>query len=359
MTEKIISGIQQIGVGVKNVHEAWGWYKHYFGMDIRVFEEAAPAELMLPYTGGMPRSRHAALAINLSGGGGFEIWQYTERIPQAPTFEIQIGDLGIYAAKIKSKNIRATYGWFKSEGLNIVGELYEQEGFTHFFVRDPYDNLFQIVPSQNWFRKESKLTGAAYGAIIGVTDIDRSKEFYGSILGYDEVVYDRTACFNDLSVLPGGDQNFRRVLLQNSKPRSGAFSRLLGSSQIELIQALDRTPKHIFQDRFWGDLGFIHLCFDIRGMALLRNECKAKGYPFTVDTGDSFDMGEAAGAFSYIEDPDGALIEFVETHKIPILKKYGIYLNLMKRKPDKSLPDWIIKTLSLSKAKDIKMHKSG
>lgn len=359
MTEKIISGIQQIGIGVRNVHEAWGWYKHYFGMDIRVFEEAAPAKLMLPYTGGMPRSRHAALALNLSGGGGFEIWQYTERIPQAPNFELQIGDLGIYATKIKSRDVKATYEWYKSEGLNLIGELFEQEGYTHFFVRDPYNNLFQVVPSQNWFKKENKLTGAAYGAIIGVTDIDRSKKFYGSILGYDVEVYDRTDKFNDLSALPGGNQKYRRVLLEHSKPRSGAFSRLLGSSQIELIQALERTPKHIFQDRFWGDLGFIHLCFDIRGMALLREECKANACAFTVDTGDSFDMGEAAGAFSYIEDPDGALIEFVETHKIPILKKFGIYLSLKKRQPDKPLPDWIVKALSLSKANDIKLEKAG
>ena len=41
----------------------------------------------------------------------------------------------------------------------------------------------------------------------------------------------------------------------------------------------------------------------------LAEECKAKGFPFTVDTGDTFDMGEAAGAFSYTEDPDGTLIE--------------------------------------------------
>src|SRR5512147_136755 len=99
MKEINISGIQQIGVGVARMHEAWGWYKKYFGMDIRVFEEAAPAELMLPYTGGQPRTRHAALSVNLQGGGGFEIWQYTSRTPEPPKFEIQLGDLGIFSAK--------------------------------------------------------------------------------------------------------------------------------------------------------------------------------------------------------------------------------------------------------------------
>ncbi len=81
---------------------------------------------------------------------------------------------------------------------------------------------------------------------------------------------------------------------------------------------------------------------------------KAKDFPLQSTArhshdGNSFDMGEAAGHFSYIEDPDGTLIEFVETHKVPILKKFGWYLDLRKRDPNKSLPDWIIKTLKFSR----------
>ncbi|MEA2106508.1 MAG: VOC family protein, partial [Bacteroidota bacterium] len=112
--EKIISGIQQIGIGVTNVYEAWKWYKKNFGMDIRIFEDNTVAELMLPYTGGNPKKRHAALAMNLTGGGGFEIWQYSERTPQAPEFELQLGDLGIIAAKIKSPNLKKAYETFKA-----------------------------------------------------------------------------------------------------------------------------------------------------------------------------------------------------------------------------------------------------
>lgn len=358
MKEKIISGIQQIGIGVERMHEAWGCYKHYFGIDVRVFEEAATAELMLPYTGGEPRSRHAALAVNLQGGGGFEIWQYTDRVPQPPDFKIQLGDLGIFSAKIKSKNVKATYEWYKSEGLDLASELIDEEGRQHFFIRDPYNNLFHIVPSNNWFKNEKKLTGGSYGAIIGVTDIEKSKEFYSGILGYDQVVCEESGVISDFVDLPGGKNKFKRLILRHSKPRLGAFSVMFGTSQIELVQVLDRKPRKIYENRFWGDLGFIHLCFDIRGMDLLREECKDKGCPFTVDTGNSFDMGEAAGAFSYTEDPDGTLIEFVETHKIPIFKKFGIYLNLMKRKPDKALPNWMLNTLSLSKAKDIKFTKA-
>ena len=104
----IISGIQQMGIGVINVQEAWKWYINQFGMDCRIFEDEAEAKLMLPYTGGEPRSRHAVLALNLQSGGGFEIWQYKGREPVKIKEEIRIGDLGIIACKMKVKNIQET-----------------------------------------------------------------------------------------------------------------------------------------------------------------------------------------------------------------------------------------------------------
>jgi catechol 2,3-dioxygenase-like lactoylglutathione lyase family enzyme len=358
LKEKIISGIQQIGIGVSNVHEAWNWYREHFGMDIRIFEDSAVAELMHPYTGGKPRKRHAALAMNLQGGGGFEIWQYVDRIPLEPLNEIKAGDLGIYVTKIKTRKVRSAYEAFQKKNLNVNGISTGPDGKEHFFVKDPYNNLFQVVEGNTWFGMERhKSTGAAYGAIIGVSDIDRAREVYSGILGYDTVIYDSKGTFDDLKCLPGGDKTFRRVLLNHSKPMLGSFSRILGSSMIELIQVIDRKPEQIFKNRYWGDLGFIHICYDIKGMNALRKECETKGFAFKVDSTstlrtDTFDMGEAAGHFAYIEDPDGTLIEFVETDKIPILKKLGWYLDLRKRDPQKPLPDWILKTLKFGRIKE-------
>ncbi len=354
MTEKNICGIQQIGVGVSDVYEAWRWYKDYFGLDIRMFEDEAMAEHMLPYTGGEPRARHAVLALNMQGGGGFEIWQYKQRVPEAPKIEVMIGDLGIFAAKIKTRNVKNVFDNFKSRGVNLLGEIEKDpKGDESFFLQDPFGNVFQIVCSQNWFLKNENLTGATYGAVIGVSDMEKSITFYKDLLGYDKVVYDVSGVFNDFKNLQGGNQTLRRVLLQHSKTRTGAFSPVFGKSELELVQVLDRKAQKIFYNRFWGDLGFIHLCFDIQGMNLLREECKVKGFPFTVDAGDTFDMGEAGGAFSYTEDPDGTLIEFVETHKIPILKKIGWYLNLRKRNPEKPLPRWLLKSISFNRVKKI------
>lgn len=356
MNQVVISGIQQLGIGVSNVAEAWKWYRKYLGMDIKVFEESATAALMLPYTGGVPQKRHAVLALNMSGGGGFEIWQYTERVPQAPEFVPALGDLGIFAAKIKARDVHKTHAWFESEKLKVSEVVKDPEGRSHFFLSDPYNNVFQIIESDNWYVNEKKNTGSVYGVIIGVTDIEKSLKVYSDILGYDQVTSDTKGKFADFSSLNGGDAAFRRVILKNSKPRLGAFAKLFGNSEIELVQVEGHALRKIFENRFWGDLGFVHLCFDIQGLEALKKECARLGSPFTVDSssslGNSFDMGEAAGHFSYIEDPDGTLIEFVETHKVPILKKFGWYLNLRKRNPEKHLPDFIVKMLGISKVKD-------
>ncbi|MEA3495139.1 MAG: VOC family protein [Bacteroidota bacterium] len=348
-----ISGIQQVGIGVENVKEAWKWYRQNLGMDIKIFEDASVAEIMLPYTGGKPRERYAVLALNLNGGSGFEIWQYTKRNPEAPKFDIQIGDLGIFATKIKSKDIHASYKFFKSKGLSIISEIQEDpKEHLFFFIKDPYDNIFQIISTKgNWFSNQKSLTSGVAGAIIGVSDMDKAINFYSTILGYNAAVYDVTDTFESFKILPGENNKLRRVLLKPGYPRTGSFSKLFGSSKIELIQVLDREPKKIFKDRMWGDLGFIHICFDIHGMDALREKCKENNYPFTVDSSQSFDMGEAAGHFSYIEDPDGTLIEFVETHKIPIVKKIGWYLDLTKRDPKKQLPNWLIKALRFGRVK--------
>ena len=308
---------------------------------------------MLPYTDNQPQKRHAILALNLQGGGGFEIWQYTGRTPQPASFEILAGDLGLFVAKVKCSNVKAAYELFKSRNLNLIGKVYKDPvGKDTCFVKDPYGNIFQLVEYSTWFKNENKLTGGVAGSIIGVSDIEKAQTLYTDILGYDEVVYDKEGVFEDFETLAGGKETFRRVLLRHRETRKGGFSKLIGPTEIELIQVKTRTPRKIYEGRLWGDLGFIHLCFDIIGMEALKKECESKGFPFTVDSANSFDMGEAAGHFSYIEDPDGTLIEFVETHKVPILKKIGWYLNLKNRPAEKPLPDWMIKAMALNRVKD-------
>lgn len=350
---KTITGIQQLGVGVKDAQAAWAWYRKMFGMDINVFESTDVAELMLPHTDGKPRTKYAALAMNFEGGGGFEIWQHKGFTPRDAAFDITFGDLGIYIAKLKSRDVEKAYAFHKEQGASLLGEVSTTpEGTKHYFISDPYNNIFEIVEEPVCYKPQKSVNGGVYGAIIGTSDIDKALVVYQDILGYDEVVYDKTDVFADFAPLKGGERKCRRVLLRHSQERKGPFSALFGPTQIELIQAFDYAPKRMYKDRIWGEPGFIHLCFDVVGMDDLKEECAAKGHTFTVDSNPdagTFEMGKAGGRFAYIEDPDGGLIEFVETHKLPIIEKLNWFMPI---KGTKSLPKWMINTIAWGRIKD-------
>lgn len=350
----IISGIQQVGIGVTNAEEAFAWYRKIFGTDIVVFKDAATASLMQQYTGNKAHDRIAILAMNLQGGGGFEFWQYSSRTPSAPATPIQLGDLGIFSVKIKSRDVMAAYKYYRQQGVKLLSiPSKNPAGMEHFFIQDPYGNVFEIVENNNWFTHNGHPTGSVCGITIGVSSIKASLPFYQAILGYDKFIYSREGRFDDWKELNGGQHIFKRILLGRNGKQAGAFSKLLGTTYVELVEVIDRKPCKIYNNRYWGDLGFIHVCYDINGMEGHEQICFERGYPLTVNSRNSFDMGNAAGHFAYNEDPDGTLIEYVETHKVPVIKKLGLYINLKKRKPEKPLPDWMVRCLAFSRVKKI------
>jgi catechol 2,3-dioxygenase-like lactoylglutathione lyase family enzyme len=354
--DTLLTGIQQVGIGVSDVDKAFAWYRKHLGFDVPVFDDAAEAALMIRYTGGEVHSRRALLALNLNGGGGFEIWQFKSRTSEPASFKPRFGDLGINAVRLKSRNVEALHNELLKQIPDHLSRIYKNpDDRPTFIITDPFGNRFRIVEGDSWFSSDrtgqecsvATLTGGVCGVTIGVSDIDKAIPLYREVLGFEQVIYDESGRFKDLE----SKENFRRVLLHKPEAAEGAFSRLFGHVEVELLQSLDHEGRKIFENRYWGDLGFIHACFDVNDMEGLQVACEAHGYPFTVDSADSFDMGEAAGRFSYIEDPDGTLIEFVQTHKVPILKKIGWYIDLQKRRKKTALPDWMLKSMSLNRVK--------
>lgn len=356
MGKFMISGIQQIGVGTVDFRMSWNWYIDMFGIDVKILEDDTVAERMLPYTGGVPQKRHACIAVNLQGGGGFEIWQYSERKPEPCPFKISAGDLGVFAAKLNCRDVKAFYEVFSKKWDRCTPVETLPDGTPCFYLKDLYGNCFQIVQNKNVFINQGKLTGGMAGAVIGVSDMEKSVRFYKEVLGYDTVISDSVCRFSKYDIMPYCDKQYRRVILR-APQRKGAFAELFGESTIELVQALDRKPKKIYEGRYWGDPGFIQVCFDVTNMDALGEFCASKGHPFTVDScpdGQRFDMGDASGRFTYIEDPDGTLIEFVETHKVPIIKKLGWFIDMSRRNPEKPLPTFLFRMMGLVSKETIK-----
>jgi len=345
---QLITGIQQVGIGVRNLKNAWSWYRTVFNVDVPVFNDKADAALMKKYTGNEVHSRHAVMALNMMGGGGFEVWQFTSRTPEAAQFKPQFGDLGINAVKIKARNPEESYHHFKATSPDGLSDFFTHPNYGKTFWKyDPFGNLFQIVRSPSWFKKGFGFTGGVCGVFLGVSSIEKTLPLFTNVLGFKHILFDETGIFKDFE----DNQTYRRICLRKPQIDEGAFSRLLGHIDIELIEVKTREPRKIYQNRYWGDPGFIHVCFDVNNMDELKKKCEQHNYPFTVDSDNSFDMGEAAGRFSYIEDPDGTLIEFVQTHKVPVMKNWGWFINLKNRDKLKPLPNWMLHTMSFNRVK--------
>ncbi len=345
-----ISGIQQAGIGIPDAGSYFTWFRKTFGFDVKIFDDEAKATLMTRYTGGVVHSRRAILSMNMNGGGGAEIWQFTSKKTDFPATALHFGDLGINAIKIKSNNVARSHAELSAKAN--CSELFSTpHGHKTFWVKDEFGNSYQVIKGNSFFKSKRYMMGGVGGALIGVSNMENAIAFYSACLGIDKIIYDETGVFADLGN-EYANNKFRRVLLSFENNFTAPFSKLLGNIELELIQCIDRTPVKIFDNRFWGDGGFIHLCFDVNNMNELKKRMKNSNVDFTVDSADTFDMGESGGRFSYAEDPDGTLIEMVETHKVPILKKIGWYLDLKKRGQNKPLPYWMISAMGLNKVKD-------
>ena len=141
----MISGIQQIGVGTEDFRKSWNWYIEMFGADVRILEDDTVAERMLPYTGGKPQQRHACIAVNLQGGGGFEIWQYSKRKPVSCPFEIAVGDLGILAAKLNCRDVAAFHKWLSAKWQDCSMPENMPDGTPCFYVKDLYGTSMPVL----------------------------------------------------------------------------------------------------------------------------------------------------------------------------------------------------------------------
>ncbi len=352
---KTINGIQHIGVGVPNHAESWKWYRQNFGMDICFFNGAAEAPLMQIYTKGEIINKQAAMISNLHGGCAMEVVSPLSFDATNAKVDFELGDLGIFMSSVKAPNLESAFQKFSTNGTKVLGGIEKSPiGRESFVIEDPNGLMFQITQGKSWFINPKKAEmGGPSGVTIGVSDIDKSLTLYADILGYDKVMLDETDVFEDWKHVPGGTKRFRRVMLTQSNKPGGGFANVTGQTYIELAQAIDYTPKKIYKDRMWGDIGFVHLGFDVRGMNELGKDLAQKGFGFTCDTDDALTMGGSTRVHcTYIEDPDGTLIELIEVFKIPIIEKLGIYLNVEKRDPKKPLPNFMLKAMKFARIKD-------
>lgn len=352
MAKELIGGILQVGIGVADMPEARSWYHRKLHFSAQVLEERSVTDLMKSYTGGTGHERQAAVIMNMAGAGGLEVWQYLSRKPQLPERPPRIGDFGIFAVKIKTPDLGRTNKLLEMSVRSspISKSISEQSSF---FFEDPFGNHFQAIQGDSYF-SQPKLTSGIMGCIIGCKDLDVSIRFYTKVLGFELKAKHDIEVVEGYRGLSGGESRYRRAFLTKSESKIGGFSKFLGGVEIELVQAMDYQGVPMYENRYWGDPGFIHVCFDVRDMDQIKAHCQNHGYDFTVDSheterGQSFKMGNVSSRVAYINDPDGTAIEFVETHRVPLIPALGLAINLQGKKSRKNFPNWVLKLLALKR----------
>jgi hypothetical protein len=137
--EQLISGIQQIGIGIPDAGAYFTWFRRTFGFNVKIFDDEAQATLMTRYTGGEVHARRAILAMNMNGGGGAEIWQFTSRKTNYPETPVHFGDYGINAVKIKTTDVEAAFA--QLENKVDCSPLYNTPNNDKtFWVKDSFGN---------------------------------------------------------------------------------------------------------------------------------------------------------------------------------------------------------------------------
>jgi catechol 2,3-dioxygenase-like lactoylglutathione lyase family enzyme len=350
---KRINGLQHIGVAVSKMDESLAFYRKFFGLNIPFFDSVAQAPLMRVYCNGDNITKRASMVVNLQGGCAIEVIQPTSFVAKPAPFEVKVGDLGICITQVKCLDIEKSYAFCKENNAPGLTPLENDPiGRKTFYIQDPDRNMWQFLQGSGWYTDQKHHSGGVVGCSTGVSDMEKALELYAGVLGFDEIVYDITGVFEDWKALGGGDSKYRRVLLTQSAQPGGGFAKVTGKTYIELIQSLERTPEFIFKDRIWGDTGFAHIGFDVKGMKALGEDLAQVGYGFTCDSNDALSMGNTKVHCTYIHDKDRTLIEMIEVYKVPIIEKWGVFLNVEKRDPLKPLPDFMLKALRFSKIKD-------
>lgn len=328
------------------------YYRKFVGLDIPFFDAVGAAPLMDIYTKNETITKRASMVMNLQGGCAMEVISPTSFKPSPAAFSILPGDFGIFAVQIRTTDIQKSLEFCRSNEAKDVSDIeLLPDGRQSFYISDLDGNVFQYVQDSHQYIGGKCHCAGVLSCSVGVSNIDESRKLYSDILGYDQVVYDSSEHTYGYSEEWKG-RKVRRVLLTQKAGPGGGFAKVVGNTGIELVQLIDGEPNKIFADRIWADNGFVHIGFDVKGMTGLGEDLAKAGFGFTCDSNDALDMGTTKVHCTYIEDVDGTLIEMIEVYKVPIIEKWGVFMNVEKRDPLKPFPDLMLKSLRFSRIKD-------
>lgn len=146
---------------------------------------------------------------------------------------------------------------------------------------------------------------------VGVSDMEASLRFYAE-LGFRDVVFDYTGPLGGLSEVTGQDHTEARVVYLRSVAPT-----VLGRSGIKLVQLTSRDQPGQPDGFAYGEPGICEVCIHVQDYETFHDSLVESGHRVLMDPNEQIlDPYKTHCGLSYVEDPDGAKIEFIEWHSL-------------------------------------------
>jgi catechol 2,3-dioxygenase-like lactoylglutathione lyase family enzyme len=301
-----IGGVHHVGIGVRNMEIMKNFYRDVLGFS-SVFG-VLPEEDHMPIHALTRTSRavHSATLMNQEiGGVSVSLFHMVDPVPRPIRRDFRYGDIGVAKITLAVSDVDKFYEELKSTlsfcSIPGVVELPGWGNYHFFYCKDPEGNLIEFISGKQV--PEGKRFGGACWAGVGVTDLERSKEFYRERLGFDKVEINDHEKFSGLvDELSGG---------RRTKVRSCVLASNKEGGMLELFEALEPRGRSIPFSTRWGDFGYLQVCMRCDDVDETAAHFEKEGMDFLTPPQriDDFQQ-EDAGGFFYIQDPDGIPVEF-------------------------------------------------
>jgi catechol 2,3-dioxygenase-like lactoylglutathione lyase family enzyme len=232
------------------------------------------------------------------------------------------GNYGILEAGYGVIRIEDVISDYQNRGIHILTPVCEIpliDGgcWRYAYLQDPDGLMLQLVediqPDRPQCRKP-EVRGVVHVG-VGVSDLERSKMFYESVLGFDKLLYEFQGHIPGMDQIIGSPLPMKLAILERSVPVH-RLSGFLPDGALKLFEVPEYEGKHIYQGRRWGDIGCMELCMDVSNLEAVVAKMQAKGVEIYLPPVE-IDMGSGSkGIVAYIRDPDGTIIELAEVKTV-------------------------------------------
>ena len=309
MAKPTVTGVQHVGIGVRDIEASRAFYRDVMECKIPMADFGVTHNAMPDFFRTSPHVFNGWMYMQERESIVVECIQRFEPSPRAIHKEIRYGDIGVNKMTVEVADVKKFAKAYKDK-IKFVSPPKSTDipgwgDYSFVYGTDPDGNLIEFISS-------SKIeAGDGVGPIrslgIGVTDLDRSMAFYKKYADFDTVAIKPHEAFSGLVGEVSGNKGtqVRSCLLANSN----------GFHMLELYEVSKPRGRSIPFQVIWGDYGYLEcccVCTDVLTLArnYLNDGLELISHPTPIDLHEEGLQGTAW--FIYVRDPDGIPVEVVE-----------------------------------------------